>query len=52
MTYAPTAGQQMSRLLFSLPLRRMYSRADCYFINSFFPCSPIDSAVTEVFPRY
>ncbi len=43
-------GQSVSRLLFSLPLRNMFSRADRYFVNCFFPCVPIDQLDTEVFP--
>ncbi|MEW6350105.1 MAG: glycosyltransferase family protein [Thermodesulfobacteriota bacterium] len=43
-------GQSVSRLLFSLPLKNMFSRADRYFVNCFFPCVPIDQSNTEVFP--
>ncbi len=43
-------GQSVSRILFGLPLRNMFSRADRYFVNCFFPCVPIDRSNTEVFP--
>ncbi len=43
-------GQILSRLMFTLPLRLMYSNADKYFINTFFQCSPSKPKETEVFP--
>ena len=48
--HAVEPGQTVGRILFSLPLRTMFSQADRYFINSFFPCTPLDSSDTEVFP--
>lgn len=43
-------GQILSRLMFTLPLKIMYSRADKYFINAFFQLPPKNTKDTEVFP--
>ncbi|MDQ1239063.1 MAG: hypothetical protein QG577_1248, partial [Thermodesulfobacteriota bacterium] len=42
--------QMLSRVLFEVPLRLMYSFAAKYFVNTFFPIKPVDSTITEVFP--
>jgi uncharacterized protein (TIGR00661 family) len=48
--YTAPKGQSLSRLMFALPLRYMYSNADLYLINTFFPLVPANPADTEVFP--
>lgn len=42
--------QTLSRLMFSLPLRVMFSNADMYFVNCFAPLAPINGRDTRVFP--
>jgi uncharacterized protein (TIGR00661 family) len=43
-------GQRIGRFLFRLPLELMYSHADRYMVNSFFPLEPLDPDETETFP--
>jgi uncharacterized protein (TIGR00661 family) len=42
--------QTVGRLMYSLPLRWMFSNADYYFISAFYKLPPADPAQTEVFP--
>jgi len=48
--YDTPPGQRLSNVMFSLPQRLMYSHAQRYIINTFFPVRPTDPSVTEVFP--
>ncbi|MGB6067539.1 MAG: glycosyltransferase family protein [Desulfomonilaceae bacterium] len=43
-------GQSVGRLMYSLPLRWMFSNADYYFISAFYKLPPAHVAETEVFP--
>jgi uncharacterized protein (TIGR00661 family) len=43
-------GQMLSRTLFTLPLRYLYSNADHYFVSTFFQPVPINPSETEVVP--
>ena len=43
-------GQMLSRFFYALPLKLMFSKADHYFVNSFFQFPPRDSESTDVFP--
>lgn len=43
-------GQMLSRLLYALPLKLMFSKADHYFISSFYGFPPKNPATTDVFP--
>lgn len=48
--FRPPPGQTIGRLLFSAPLRLMYSAADRYMVNTFFPLAPLNPDETETFP--
>lgn len=48
--FIPPPGQRMGRLLFSTPLRLMYSASDRYMVNTFFPLVPLNPAETDAFP--
>ena len=43
-------GQMLSRFLYALPLKLMFSKADHYFISSFYEFPPQDPKTTDVFP--
>ena len=43
-------GQRISRMCYSLSLNLMFSRADHYFVSSFYGFPPLDSATTDAFP--
>ncbi|MGA3113124.1 MAG: glycosyltransferase family protein [Syntrophobacteraceae bacterium] len=43
-------GQMLSRFLYALPLKLMFSKADHYFISSFYQFPPRDPKTTDVFP--
>jgi len=48
--HAAPNGQWLSQLTFAAPLWVMFSSADRYMVNSFFPVTPRDPRDTEVFP--
>ncbi len=43
-------GQTVGRLMYSLPLRWMFSNADYYLVSTFFKLPPAQVCETEVFP--
>jgi uncharacterized protein (TIGR00661 family) len=42
-------GQMLSRLLYALTLKFMFSKADHYFVSSFYEFPPRDPEITDVF---
>lgn len=44
------SGQTLSRFIFTLPLGLMFSKADHYFVSSFYRFPPRDPETTDVFP--
>jgi uncharacterized protein (TIGR00661 family) len=50
--YPVPKGEFVSRLLYLLPLRLLYSRADLFLITAFCPLEPLNRADTEVFPPF
>lgn len=48
--YKVPKGQTIGRLMYSMPLRWMFSNADHFFISAFYKLPPANPAETEVFP--
>jgi uncharacterized protein (TIGR00661 family) len=43
-------GEMISRFIYALPLKLMFSNADHYFVSSFYQFPPRDTETTDVFP--